>query len=283
MDIKNTTPNYNIDSFKLNYRACIPLYVLLDDRLSKNEIKLYGLIEQMESSMTDVFINDRSLCKILNISFESRMLGRIQKKLKDLGYLKREEREITINNKTFYASCWSTIKQSVVFSDIDTSVPEVPTLINNITPSVPEVPTPPVLQVPTPPVPGVPTYNTHDIKSHESNVCVAKTSTHTHDSLKENLTSNSRCSELFNTKFKDREITIEILAVNIIEHYAPKTPTINQFYIWINRELIDNYPKRVAKVTSSGLSYEERQRLQEEASEKKRKETVEAFNARGTR
>ena len=40
MDNKNTTPNYNIESFKLNYRACIPLYILLDDRLSKNEIKL---------------------------------------------------------------------------------------------------------------------------------------------------------------------------------------------------------------------------------------------------
>ena len=153
MDNKNTTPEYNIESFKLNYRACIPFYVLLDKRLSGNEKVLYGIIEQMESSMTDVFINDRSLCHILGVSFESRILGKMQKKLKDFGYIKREEREITVNNNTFTASCWNTVKKSM--------------MDNNISPPVPEVPTPPVPEVPTPPVPEVPTYNTHDLNTQD--------------------------------------------------------------------------------------------------------------------
>ena len=149
---KSATTNYNIESFKLNYRACIPLYILLDKRLSKNELALYGLIEQMESSMNDVFINDRSLCHILDVSFESRILGKMQKKLKDFGYIKREERMVTVNDHTFMASCWNTVKQSM--------------LINNDSPPVPQVPTPPVPEVPTPPVPQVPTYNTHDLNTH---------------------------------------------------------------------------------------------------------------------
>ena len=114
-------------------------------------------------------------------------------------------------------------------------------------------------------------------------MCGENQHTHTHDSLKENLTSNPRCLELFDKKFNDREVTIEMLACNIIDHYQLKPPSINQFYVWINKELIDNYPKRVTQVASSGLSYEERQRLQEVASEKKRKETVDAFNARSTK
>ena len=153
---KNTTDDYNIEAFKLNYRACIPLYVLLDKRLSGNEKVLYGLIEQMESSMSDVFINDRSLCKIIGVSFESRILGKMQKKLKDFGYIKREEREVTLNGKNFMAHCWNIVNSGVFVSQH---------MSKDITPPVPQVPTPPVPEVPTPPVPQVPTYNTHDLNT----------------------------------------------------------------------------------------------------------------------
>ena len=232
MDNKNTTPNYNIESFKLNYRACIPLYILLDDRLSKNEIKLYGLIEQMESSMTDVFINDRSLCEILGLSFDSRMLGKIQRRLKEFGYIKREERAVTIKNKTFLASCWNTIKQSLT---IQTPVPEIPTLINNESAPVPEIP--------TPPVPEIPTYKALDNNAQEYRERGAALS-HDFSNPKVNPLENTKCIEAFNEKFIGYDLTIE----ELFEDYSVKTThgvSSKGFLIWINNERIKEHKRKI--------------------------------------
>ena len=76
----NTQSNYNIEDYKLNYRACIPFYILLDRDLSANEIKLYGLIEQLESCTGNVFFNKRTLAHILNVSHESGMIKKMTKK-----------------------------------------------------------------------------------------------------------------------------------------------------------------------------------------------------------
>ena len=242
MGNKNTTPDYNIESFKLNYRACIPLYVLLDKRLSGNEKVLYGLIEQMESSMEDVFINDRSLCHILGVSFESRILGKMQKKLKDFGYIKREEREVTLKDKTFYAYCWNTIKQSMT---IEGSVPEVPMVAKNKSPPVPEVPTTSVPEVPTPPVPEVPTYNTHDLNPHDNRERGASLSQNS-STAKVNPLQHPKCIEDFNAKFGAYELTIE----DLFEDYTAKTThgiSPKGFMVWIaNERLNEHRRKKVA-------------------------------------
>ena len=72
---------YTIEEYKLNYRACIPFYILLDKDLSLNEIRLYGLIEQLESSSKDVFISDRKFAEILGISHESNRVQAMKRKL----------------------------------------------------------------------------------------------------------------------------------------------------------------------------------------------------------
>lgn len=70
--------------------------------------------------------------------------------------------------------------------------------------------------------------------------------THTEESLKQKLTTNPECLDLFNSKFIDYKITIEELADNCICHYESKSknPTANQFLTWITKERQDNYNKK---------------------------------------
>lgn len=70
--------------------------------------------------------------------------------------------------------------------------------------------------------------------------------THTEESLKQKLTTNPECLDLFNSKFIDYKITIEELADNCIGHYESKNkkPTVNQFLTWITKEREDNYNKK---------------------------------------
>jgi hypothetical protein len=159
---------YRLAQFKLNYRAMIPYYVLLDLSLSANELRLYGIIEQIEASCNDVFITDRTLAYMLNIKHESKMIQRMARKLKSKNYIKREEKEVTINKKTSWLICWSIVKPGNILIN-DNSVPVVHPMEENSTPHVPVVHPPRVPVVHPPRVPVVHPCNTLDSNALKSN------------------------------------------------------------------------------------------------------------------
>lgn len=150
---------YTIEGYKLNYRACIPLYVLLDKNLSGNEVKLYGLIEQMESSCKDVFISDRKFAEILGISFESGKIQTMKRKLIKKNYIKRELRLVKIGKRTAEMHCWSTVKGTVA----EYNTAPVPEGLGEY-----KINTAPVPEGLTPPVPQGLTCNTHNVNAHNS-------------------------------------------------------------------------------------------------------------------
>ena len=158
---------YTIEEYKLNYRACIPFYILLDKDLSLNEIRLYGLIEQLESSSKDVFISDRKFAEILGISHESNRVQAMKRKLIKKNYIKRELRLVKIGKRQTEMHCWSTVKGGLIENNTDT-VSQEPTMKENHTTPVPYGPTPPVPYGPTPPVPQGPICNTLTIKALKS-------------------------------------------------------------------------------------------------------------------
>lgn len=141
-------------------RACIPFHILFDQDLSKNELIIYGLIEHMESNGKPVFFNNRTIAEKLGVSHESRIVGKMLTRLKDKGYISREEKEVSFTDrkggiKKEIRLCFNTVKSLVVSqeSDADSDNP----------PLVPEVPPLPVPEIPSPPVPELPAYNTPDL------------------------------------------------------------------------------------------------------------------------
>lgn len=246
---------YFLKDFQLNYRAIIPFYVLFDPDLSSNEIRFYGLIEQMESSLPDVYITDRAIAYILNVSHKSKIVPRMFKKLKQKNYISREEREVKIGKRKYFLLCWNTVKGGIVLSKAttNTGVPEVHHQVENNTPGVPQVPRGVVPQVHRGVVPEVQPCKALEVKALKNNVCVGNPEnteptkhTHTEASLKQKLTTNPECLDLFNLKFIDYKITIEELADNCIGHYESKNkkPNANQFLTWITKERQDNYNKK---------------------------------------
>ncbi len=165
---------YTIEPYKLNYRACIPFYILLDPDLSLNEIRLYGLIEQLESSNKDVFISDRKFAEILGISHESNRIQAMKRKLIKKNYIKRELRLVTIGKRKAEMHCWNTVKGSLAENNTDT-VSQEPTKVKNNTTPVPVKPTPPVPLEPTPPVPVEPTCKALSIKALELTTTTTET------------------------------------------------------------------------------------------------------------
>lgn len=138
-------------------RACIPFHILFDKDLSKNELIIYGMIEHMESDGKSVFFNNRTIAEKLGVSHESRIVGKMISKLKDKGYITREQREVIFRDKKGIETkvlrwCMNTIKSQVIIVEDDQG-------------GVSEVPPPLVPQVPPPLVPEVPPYNTPDLTS----------------------------------------------------------------------------------------------------------------------
>jgi hypothetical protein len=139
-------------------RALIPFHILFDKDLSQNELRLYGLVEHMESDSKIPFFNNRTIADKLGVSHESRIVGKMLANLKEKGYIKREHKEVTLkykngSEKKVMRWCLSTVKQLVISSEPEDEnedqnmVPEVPPLTG-----VPEIP-------PNTMVPEVPPYN----------------------------------------------------------------------------------------------------------------------------
>lgn len=72
-----------------NYRAFIPFHILLDLDLTANALRMYGLIEQMESSRQKVYFTMKYLANQLGI--EKRQTQYIVKQLKEKGYIEHFE------------------------------------------------------------------------------------------------------------------------------------------------------------------------------------------------
>jgi Mn-dependent DtxR family transcriptional regulator len=68
-------------------RACINFDILLDFTLTRKEIALYGIIENMESDGKYVFYNNATLAKMLDVGEESKMVSRMCRNLKNKGYI----------------------------------------------------------------------------------------------------------------------------------------------------------------------------------------------------
>ena len=236
----NTQSNYNIEDYKLNYRACIPFYILLDRDLSANEIKLYGLIEQLESCTGNVFFNKRTLAHILNVSHESGMIKKMTKKLKEKGYIQKEFREIILNGKKVEKLCWNTVKSGFINDEeedlnVTKGVAEIPTS------RVAEIPTSRVAEVPTSRVAQLPPYNTHNNKTH-NNMCVESKDKKNTPTQNEIITKEHQ--EIFDSKFENRNVKIEDLFEDCLNHYIELKKDITRFRFtkWLNIEEPSNFP-----------------------------------------
>lgn len=103
-------------------RACINFNILLDFTLTRKEIALYGIIENMESDGKHVFYNNATLAKMLDVGEESKMVSRMCRNLKSKGYITREHKQIPMKRKNetvmVWRWCWNTVKVPVI-TDID--------------------------------------------------------------------------------------------------------------------------------------------------------------------
>jgi len=131
---------YRIAAFKLNYRAMIPFHILLDDSLSANELRLYGIIEQLESSCGDVYITDRTIAYILGVNHEAKLIQRMARNLKLKKYIKREEKEVTIKGRKQWLKCWTTVKAGKIIIEEVNNESKINGLEENNTRGVPDVP-----------------------------------------------------------------------------------------------------------------------------------------------
>jgi len=103
-------------------RACINFDILLDFTLTRKEIALYGIIENMESDGKYVFYNNATLAKMLDVGEESKMVSRMCRNLKNKGYITREHKQIPMKRKNetvmVWRWCWNTVKVPVI-TDIE--------------------------------------------------------------------------------------------------------------------------------------------------------------------
>lgn len=113
------TLEHSIDNYKLNYRSIIPLYILLDKDLSKNEIALYGLIEQMESCAGSAFFSNRKIANILGVSHDSKIVNAMARRLITKGYIKKEYKTVQIKDIRTTKLCWSVCKRGFIFVEDD--------------------------------------------------------------------------------------------------------------------------------------------------------------------
>jgi hypothetical protein len=236
-------------------RACIPFHILFDKDLSKNELIIYGLIENMESDNLPVFFNNRTIAERLGVSHESRIVGKMLGNLKDKGYITRAEREVTFKLKNGTVKkeirlCFNTVKNSVVSQSDDDEKKD--------SGMVPEIPPPMVPEIPPPMVPEIPTYRSPDLtdplncsvdtqpidfsdyKSLESNP-----DAHKKELIENKALSDEKNQALFKRKFEGRDVSIEDLFHGCQEHYEQKNQWVGsqRFYKWINNENPENYPK----------------------------------------
>lgn len=90
-------------------RAVIPFYVLLNQNLSANEIRLYGLVEQFESCTGKVFFGNQYVADILGV--DPRSIRRMREKLEQESLIERTYD----NNKKQWL--WRTLKPGVIVSE----------------------------------------------------------------------------------------------------------------------------------------------------------------------
>lgn len=121
--------DYKIEDYKLNYRACIPFYILLDPDLSRNHLILYGLIEQMESSKGDVFYSNESLAKIIGI--DARSVQRLKTLMQSKKYIKRELKIVKIKGRFVELHCWNTVKGALETNYTEDDIDSHPMNKNN--------------------------------------------------------------------------------------------------------------------------------------------------------
>ena len=279
---------YRVADYKLNYRACIPLYVLLDPTLSANEIRLYGLIEQMETTLKDVYITDRTLAYILGVKFESKMIQKMSRKLKSKSYIKREEKEVYLNKRIQFLKCWSTVKPGNILisessGELSTEgVPPVPPENKNNTGGVPVVPTPCVPEVHPPRVPEVHTLNTQERNTHEK-----KKNTHRDNDAcvffdsfwnlypHHNRASEKTCRSIWVNRQLDSIASTIIEAVQVflasdrhwLAGYSPSAKTFLREDRWTHEPVLDKKTKeeREAKQQAEQQRIENEKRQAEQA------------------
>jgi DNA-binding MarR family transcriptional regulator len=233
-------PNYGIENYKLSYRGCIPFYILLDDDLTKKELALYGLIEQMETCAGHAFYNNRTLSKILHVTPESKMVSRMCRNLKKKGYITRVQKEVTIRGKKTLRWVWNTVKQGLVLDE------------DHLDEGVPEIQEGGVPAVQGGGVPAVHPYNTHDLNPHtQSDEDCELEKTLYSDSeqqrkacmLRKDCMENQKCKDKYEQlpcEAKEDKSFTDVLD-ECVTHYAtqqqPKLVSPQRLISWINRDI----------------------------------------------
>ncbi len=270
MSTLKINPSYTIDSYKLNYRACIPFYILLDKDLSKTDLQIYGLVEQMQSMKGTVFYSNNWMASTLGIAVRNIQLAK--KRLKEKGYLVCEFKEIKIRNKKVWRHCWNT------------AVPEFITEMNaepqdleiDLPPDADDHPPGDIDDHPPGDVDDHP-CNTSDLRSQELSVVKP----HTFDFLpkgflaKQNYLNTTclaseKCQREFKKKFGKLDLTIQELLKDCVMYYALLEKPANvgelKFYKWIKMERVELYDKKTdceANAVWSQLSKEDQDLIQE--------------------
>jgi len=159
----------NTEKNQHNFRACIPFYVLLDKDLSANEIRLYGLIEQMQSSTGIVVYSNRKLSEIIGVSHDSKMIIRMANTLKKKGYIKRTLTKVNIKNEVKELFIWNTCNPIMSPHDMANISP-----VRKTDNSVLEMNNLGVLEMNNLSVQEVHLSKSHNLKSHNINIIKTK-------------------------------------------------------------------------------------------------------------
>lgn len=100
---------------KLDYDSELKNKILFDKRLTMTDVRIYSLVVQMEINTGMVIYSNRAIADLLEM--QVRNVQKSKSKLKDLGYLVYQRRQITIKGKKVKRWCWERAKNNVHFSD----------------------------------------------------------------------------------------------------------------------------------------------------------------------
>jgi hypothetical protein len=125
---------------ELSYRACIPYFILFDQDLNEQHLKLYGIIEQMESNPNPKVRPTFSYTWFANLlGIQPRAAKRIAKTMKEKNYLVHRQ----LGDGTWL---WGTAKKMVIDDSPNEGVSPEGGVSQNDTPPVSPQDTPPVSQ-----------------------------------------------------------------------------------------------------------------------------------------
>jgi hypothetical protein len=261
---------------ELNYRSCIPYFILFDRELSANHLRFYGIVEQMESNpnpKVNPTFSYQWIADILGVNRRNAM--KIASDMKEKGYMFH----IQMNN---YKWIWTTRKGVNLDDDPDMS--------NELTGVVQGHP--PVSQGDTPPVSHRDTHKYYKDNKYIKDINTTTTeisssseffedykkaelsglSTLAEEGDKEKLKQkfkiealqDDKCIAMFKKRFANTDVTVERLYEDCCDYWSQKGQMVfkSRFLGHLTKCPVSNYPEK------ESLESEKRPKPDKEATQK---------------